>query len=206
VKHTKPGPFYLSRDESIEVPMMRRSGRYRILRAQTFDAIELPYAGEEAAMIILLPMRHGGPGEVAIALSDTMIEMVLQDLGRTEPEYVNLSMPSFKTEFGADLIPAFASLGMTLDFNQDRADFSGITESTREEDRIHISQIEHKTVIDVTEEGTEAAAATAVEFALRSAPPPTTSVTIDRSFFYLIADRATGTILFMGRLSDPRVQ
>jgi len=205
-KHTKPGTFHLSRDESVEVPMMRQSGRYRVLRAQTFDAVELPYAGEQVAMIVLLPMRLGDPGEVAIALSDKTIEAVVRDLGRAESEYVNLSMPSFKTEFGADLIPAFSSLGMKLAFNQDRADFTGITESTKEEDRIHISQIEHKTVIDVTEEGTEAAAATAVEFALRSAPPPTTSVTIDRSFFYLIADRATGTILFMGRLSDPRVQ
>ncbi len=105
-------------------------------------------------MIVLLPMRLGGPGEVAIALSDKTVEAVVQDLGRAEPEYVNLSMPSFKTEFGADLIPAFSSLGMTLAFNQDRADFTGITESTKEEDRIHISQIQHKTVIDVTEVGT----------------------------------------------------
>jgi serine protease inhibitor len=150
-------------------------------------------------------MRPAGPGEVAISLTDKTIEAVLSGILRTEPEPARLSLPKFKTEFAANLVPVFEKLGMSLAFDKDRADFSGITQSTREEDRGHISQIQHKTFIDVNEDGTEAAAATAVEIAKRAAPPPSTSIEIDHPFLYLIADESTGVVLFMGRMSDPRI-
>lgn len=178
---TAPGEFRLSERESVEVPMMRQSGYFRILRAHTFDAIELPYQGDKLSMIVLLPMRLTDNGRVAIGFDNRTVTAVLDGLAKTRPNYVELHMPKFKTEFGANLIPAFSDLGMALAFDQDHADFRGITESDKEEDRIHISQIQHKAFIDVNEAGAEAAAATAVEFAARS-----------------------GAILFAGRLSDPR--
>lgn len=202
-RSTASAPFHLSQNETIEVPMMRCAGPYRVLRAHMFDAIALPYAGDKLSMIILLPMRLAGPGQVAISLTNKTIASVVQGLRKTQPEQIQLSMPKFKTEFSANLIPPFRSLGMTLAFDKDRADFSGITDSTRESDSIHISQIQHKTMIDVDEAGTEAAAATAVEFAKRAAPPRAT-VKVDRPFYYLIADETSGAILFLGRLSDPR--
>ena len=204
-RSTAPRPFRYSVDETFEVPMMRQTGAYRILRAHTFDAIALPYRGNRLSMIILLPMRPAGPGEVAISLTDKTIEAVLTGILRTEPEPARLSLPKFKTELAANLVPVFEKLGMSLAFDKDRADFSGITQSTREEDRVHISQIQHKTFIDVNEDGTEAAAATAVEIAKRAAPPPSTSIEIDHPFLYLIADESTGVVLFMGRMSDPRI-
>ncbi len=85
------------------------------------------------------------------------------------------------------------------------ADFTGVTESTKEADRIHISQIEHKAYIDVNEAGTEAAAATAIEFALKSRPPDKKIVKIDHPFIYLIMEKASRAILFIGRVSDPRM-
>ena len=204
-RSTAPGPFRYSTGETFDVPMMRQTGTYRILRAHTFDAIALPYSGNRLSMIILLPMRHAGPGEAAISLTDKTIEAVLTGIRGTSPEPVRLSMPKFKTELAANLVPVFESLGMTLAFDENRADFSGITESTKEEDRVHISQAQHKTFIDVNEDGTEAAAATAVEIAKRAVPPPSTSIEVDRPFLYLIADETAGLVLFIGRMSDPRI-
>lgn len=203
-KSTRPSDFHLSRDEIVQVPMMRRTGRYRILRDQAFDAIALPYKGGRLTMIVLLPARLAGRGEAAVAIDGKTAETVIKDLEAAQPEHVALSMPKFRTDYAANLIPPFEALGMTLPFDPDRADFSGITDSTKEADRIRISQIRHKTFIDVNEAGTEAAAATAVEFGLRSAPPPGKTVNVDRPFLYIIADKNSGAILFVGRVSDPR--
>jgi len=198
-----PGDFRLRRDETITVPMMRRTGSYRILRAHAFDAIALPYKGGELAMIIVLPMPVSGTFPIPPGLGADAYRAVMRGLAQTDPERVRLHLPRFKLEAGADLIPPFKALGMQLAFDKDRADFTGITESTREEDRIHITQIQHKAVIEVNEAGTEAAAATAVEMGVRSAPPPTREYKIDRPFLFFVADRTTETILFMGRVSEP---
>ena len=203
-KSTRPGDFHLSQDETVQVPMMRHNGRYRILHAPSFDAIAMPYKGGGLSMIVVLPKRVAARGQVAIGIDGKAADALIHDVAAAPPENVALSMPKFKTAFAADLIPPFKGLGMTLPFDSNRADFSGITGSIKEADRIHISQIRHKTFIDVDEAGTEAAAATAVEFGLRSAAPPAKAVHIDRPFLYLIADKASGAILFVGRVSDPR--
>ena len=203
-KSTRPGDFHLSRDETVQVPMMRHNGRYRILSGPSFDAVALPYKGGGLSMIVVLPKNLAARGEVAIALDGKAAGALVRDVAAAHPENVALSMPKFKTAFAADLIPPFKALGMALPFDPNRADFSGITGSIKEADRIHISQIRHKTFIDVDEAGTEAAAATAVEFGLRSAAPPARAVRIDRPFLYLIADKVSGAILFIGRVSDPR--
>ena len=123
---------------------------------------------------------------------------------RSRPRTGPSAMPKFRTEFGTNLIPPFRDMGMQLPFDQNRADFAGIVESTEDKDRIHISQIAHKAFIEVDENGTEAAASTAIEFAVRSAAPAATEFRIDRPFAYLIVDQANGAILFMGQVSDPR--
>jgi len=202
-RQTGPGDFRLRRDETITVPMMRRTGAYRILRAHAFDAIALPYKGGELAMVIVLPMPVSGTFLIPPGLGADTYRAVMRGLEDTEPERVRLHMPRFKLEAGADLIPPSKALGMELAFDKDRADFTGITKSTREEDRIYITQIQHKAVIEVNEAGTEAAAATAVEMGVRSAAPPTREYKIDRPFLFFVADRTTETILFMGRVSEP---
>ena len=202
-QQTSPGDFRLRRDETITVPMMRRTGAYRILRAHAFDAIALPFKGGELAMVIVLPMPVSGTFPIPPGLGADTYRAVMRGLEDTEPERVRLHMPRFKLEAGADLIPPFKALGMELAFDKDHADFTGITESTREEDRIHITQIQHKAVIEVNEAGTEAAAATAVEMGVRSAAPPTREYKIDWPFLFFVADRITETILFMGRVSEP---
>ena len=93
---------------------------------------------------------------------------------------------------------------MPLPFDPNRADFSGITGRPLSEERLVISQIIHRAVIEVQEEGTEAAAATAIEMSRTSAPPNPEPFRVDRPFLFYILDYATGAILFQGRIVDPR--
>lgn len=203
--NTAPGNFHLSKSEVVQVPMMQRySGEYRIWHAPTFDAIALPYKGEKLRMIVLLPTQLAEPGRVAINISKQTAKDVKDGLARTNLHHaVHLSMPKFKTEFSADLIPPFKELGLKLPFDG-KSNFSGIAEGAKEGD-LYISQIRHKTFVDVNEAGIEAGASTAVEKSTRGIGTGTgTAFKIDHPFLYLIEDTTSGTTLFMGRMSDPR--
>src|ERR1019366_9472636 len=122
---------------------------------------------------------------------------------------VVLAMPKFTMTRALDLREVLNKMGIVDAFDRDRADFSGMLMPTERETRPPvISQVIHKAFVDVDEEGTEAAAATAVVVALgaiieRPVPPPMV-VTADRPFLFLIRHRDSGVILFLGRLVDPR--
>ena len=202
---TAPAAFHLSKSETVDVPMMHQSGKFRMQHGAGFDAIALPYQGGRLTMFILLPEELADRGQAAIKLEENTVASTVAQLRNAQPKDVKLSMPKFKMAFGADLIPSFTQLGMRLAFDADGADFSGITGSAQDSGRLHISQIQHRAVIDVGEAGTEAAAATAVEAAARSmVVGHTPEFKIDRPFLYLIADETSGAILFMGRMTDPR--
>lgn len=203
-RDTRADAFHLAGGEVIQVPSMHQNGYFQVVRTQGYDAIRLRYRKSGLAMIVVVPTRIDGLGELEARLDPQSTAALLAQLVAASTGKVELSLPRFKVEFGADLIPLFQSFGMQLAFNPDRADFTGITESTEEKKRIHISQIQHRAFIDVNEDGTEAAAATAVEFALRAGPGQPTVFKVDRPFLYFIADEASGAILFIGRVMDPR--
>ena len=113
-----------------------------------------------------------------------------------------MALPRFKLEFKAELVSLFKQAGMTLPFDAGRADFSGMTGSP--DRRLAIGGIVHRAVIDVMEEGTEAAAATAVTMVRSSAPAKAEEFHVDRPFLFYLVDNTTGAILFQGRVSDPR--
>ncbi len=203
---TQPGDFHLSAYETVTVPTMHETMPVRIVRAHAYDAIALPYVGGRLEMILFMPVTFGENGQVPIRLDAETYSATIEALAATEPERVAFSMPKFTFESGIGLIPLLEGMGLNLPFDSDKADFSGVTGSSAETDRIHISQAEHKALIEVNEKGTEAAAATAIEFALKAAAPsaPLAQVAIDRPFLFAIADRTSGALLFMGRVSDPR--
>lgn len=201
---TKPRNFHLSKGETVEVETMRTTNEFRFHSGKTFDAIALPYKGTKLEMVVLLPKSHGDKGKVAIELDDKTAEATLSELRKERRQTVLITMPKFKTEFAANLVPSLEGVGLKQPFNRDQADFSGMTESAEEKDRIHISQVRHKAFIEVDEAGTEAAATTGVEFSGRSIRPKFPEFIIDRPFLYMITDKVSGAILFIGRLSDPR--
>jgi serpin B len=201
---TRPDLFHLATGADVEVPTMHRLGYFQVLRAHSYDAIRLRYRKSGLAMILIVSARSNAVGDLEAGLDDQSLAAILAGLARAPSQKVDLSLPSFKIEFGADLIPPFEGLGMKLPFDRNRADFSGMTGSAEESKRLHISQIQHRAVIDVNEAGTEAVASTAVEFAKRAAPGHPAVFKVDRPFLYLVADETSGAILFIGRVMDPR--
>jgi serpin B len=119
----------------------------------------------------------------------------------------DLALPRFKANFNADLVSPFSAGGMSRAFDPKRSDFSGMTGRPASQVPVAIGSIVHRAVIDVMEDGTEAAAATAISVVATSArrPPEEKQVFhVDRPFLFAIIDDASGTILFQGRIVDPR--
>ncbi len=193
---TATEPFHLISGESVDVQMMHADEPYRYAVGDGYQAIELPYQSGDMSMVILVP-DEGQFQDFEDALGPEGLEGVL---GEMTYGPVHLGLPRFTYESAFSLKDALEGLGMIDAFDPDRADFSGM-DGARD---LYISSVLHKAFVAVDEEGTEAAAATAVIMGVTSAPAgePIT-ITVDRPFIYLIRDGQTGGILFLGRVADP---
>ena len=195
---TSDAPFYPDGQDrqDLAVPTMRGTAARAYVRRDGYQAVLLPYTGGSLAMTVILP---DGPLAVLLpAIAAHGLGGVLVGASRHQ---VTLSMPRFRVEAAFDLIPALRQLGVNEAFG-DGADFSGITEAGP----LRISTVAHKAYVDVDEQGTEAAAATAVSIRAAAAfrsPPPVTMV-VDRPFLFAIDHTATGLPLFLGQVSRPR--
>jgi serpin B len=193
---TRPDSFRLLDGTTVEVPMMRQRAELRVMSGGGFRAAELPYVGGQLSMLILLP-EEGGLDGVEGRLDAGRLSAAVDSL---QPAEVDLTLPKFDFEWEAEDLPeAFKRLGMTDAFT-DAADFSGMTGTPE----LHIGAILHKSFVGVDEAGTEAAAATVVVMDREAAPIGSpVEFTVDRPFFFLIRDNLTGTILFLGRVTNP---
>jgi serine protease inhibitor len=169
-----------------------------------FLVAELPYKGDRLSMVVIVPQDPKGLAALEGKLSGDNLS---RWLGKLDKRKVHMAMPKFKMETTYSLEDALKNLGMKQAFDQGAADFSGLTTSRSGQDRLHISKVIHKTFVEVNEEGTEAAAATAVivdkndSKILEHEPIPFRA---DHPFLFVIRHNETGSILFMGRLHDPR--
>jgi len=195
-ENTKDGSFTLLDGSQVEVPMMHQSGSMRAYVSQDVQAVELPYEGGTYSMVALMP-TVGSLDAFAQALTAESLQGILDQLDRAS---VTLSMPKFKFEAAFGLNDALKALGMTDAFDPLQANFSRMNGTTD----LYITSALHKAYVDVNEEGTEAAAATAVVVGLTSAPSQSYTITLDHPFLFLIRDNDTGTLLFVGRMADPR--
>ncbi|MFZ5690287.1 MAG: serpin family protein [Pseudomonadota bacterium] len=203
---TRDRDFHLTAAEKAEVPTMAQSAAFAIDKGDGYQAIRLPYARDGLSMIVIRPDDIDGIGKVIAGFDGAKLDALLQALRATPQRTVALSLPKFKFEFAAQLIPPFKALGMNKVFDPAVSDLSGLTGLPREQAQSAIDQIAHRAVIEVAEEGTETAAATAVVVTTRTMAPghQPERFAVDRPFMFLIADDATGAILFAGRVSDPR--
>ncbi len=194
-KATRDAPFTLATRQQVKVPMMHKTENFGYTEAEDFQALELAYAGDDLSMVIFLPREVDGLAALEKKLSLENLESWLGGLRR---QTVQVSVPRFTmtSEFG--LQDVLKSLGMTDAFSG-AADFSGMT-GRRD---LFISAVIHKAFVDVNEEGTEAAAATAVVMMTSAAPRPPVVFRADHPFIFLIRDNASGSILFIGRLVNP---
>ena len=199
---TSDDDFRLTPSGSVKVPTMHRLGSYQMATHPGYRAIRLPYSVDALSMVVVLPDEVGGADKLARDLNAPTLAALFRDL--TAWKTVNLALPRFKTSFKANLGAWFRKAGMRRAFDPALADFSGMT--GRPTGQLAISEVVHRTIIDVTEEGTEAAAATAITMMTSSMPRNVEPFVVDRPFLFYIADDATGAILFQGRISDPRSQ
>jgi serpin B len=196
---TKQSPFTLASGEKVDAPMMNQTGEFRYMKAEDFQALELPYVDNELSMIILLPKETDALPKFEKTLN---LEDFSQWLDRLHRREVIVSVPKFKMTSQFSLASVLTSMGMADAFSATAADFSGITGGRD----LFISAVIHKAYVDVNEEGTEAAAATGVTMRLTSVGPTQTPVfRADHPFLFLIRDNHSGSILFIGRLMNPQV-
>ena len=201
-QQTVDSDFHVSASQTTTVPMMRKSINLAVATGDGFKAVRLPYGPAALGMVIVLPDAIDGLGKVAGELDAKRQANLFSALKAKKPEPVDLALPRFKVVSKADLLGAYAKLGMKLAFSDAKADFSGMT---GREDAVRISQIEHRAVLEVSETGTEAAAATAVEMLKRNfkVEPERLAFRVDRPFLLYVVDASTGAILFQGRVTDP---
>jgi serpin B len=192
---TRDSAFYLLDGSTVNVPMMHQTESFGYAAGDHYQAVELPYDGGELSMVVILP-REGHFGEFESQLNSDLVSGIL---GELELKNVALAMPKFTFDSKLDLKETLADLGMTDAFVPSQADFSGI-DGTR---NLVITDVFHKAFVAIDEEGTEAAAATAVVVGLTAAPEEPIEVTLDRPFMFIIRDIETGTILFVGRVMNP---
>lgn len=195
---TRDEPFYLTGDETVTAPLMHITHKFGYVEKDQFLALEMPYKGHTLSMVVLLPKEKDGLAAFEESLTpETLAECVTS----LREQDVVVAIPRFKMTSEFQLQKVLAEMGMPLAFSG-AADFSGMTGKPD----LFISAVLHKAFVDVNEEGTEAAAATGVIMKLTAVAAPSSPPVFraDHPFAFLIRDRQSGSILFMGRVVDPR--
>lgn len=194
---TKSEPFFRAAGKKINVPMMHRTGDFKYLDGGEFQALELAYRGDDLSMVVLLPKKVDGLDDFEKSLTAAKLAGWLEKLKWTE---VALALPKFRMTREFQLKDVLSAMGMSAAFSPDNADFSGMTGKKE----LFVSEVLHQAFVAVGEEGTEAAAATAVEAKKKEEPPEPRIFRADHPFLFLIRDKSTGSILFLGRIADPQ--
>jgi serpin B len=195
---TADAPFTLRDGSQVTVPMME-SASYENLRyvsGDGYQAVALLYENTAMHMLIIVP-DAGRFDEFEAGFDVDHLDAIINELSFSS---VRVKMPKFQVEGSFGLADTLAEMGMPIAFAPDAADFSGMNG----ERDLFISDVVHKSFVKVDEQGTEAAAATAVIVAQSSAPTELIDLTIDRPFIFLIRDNPTNTTLFLGRLLQPQ--
>ncbi len=192
---TREEPFFVGADKQVKAAFMHQKGTFKYLETGEFQALEMPYVGKEVSMVVLLPRKRTG----LAALEKSLTADTLAGWGRgLRPLEVQVAFPKFKVTAEFKLKQTLSAMGMPTAFTGG-ADLSGI--ATKE--GLRIADVIHKAFVEVNEEGTEAAAATAV-----IVEPESVKIIpefrADHPFLFLIRDTRSDSILFLGRLSEPK--
>jgi serine protease inhibitor len=190
---TVSAPFTLADGTQVSVPMMQQTNPFPYIQGSNFQAISLPYGSGRLSMLVVLPDAGVDPGTFVAAITPAAVDSWVSGM---YTEMVNLGLPRFTTSYGTNLVPPLTTLGMGDAFDPSENGFTGIFPS------FFIAVAQHKTVVEVDETGTVAAAATGGG-ATTDAPAPPVNLQLNRPFFYAIRDNQTGELLFVGILMNP---
>ncbi len=191
-EETQAAPFWVTPQEEVSVSMMAQTEAFGYRAEQDLQILDLPYAGKRLSMLLLLPREADGLARLEESLSLPNLERWSQ----LRSLRVSVFLPRFKFRLSFDLSVPLKSMGMTDPFSAG-ANFSGMDPKP-----LFVSKVLHQAWVDVSEQGTAAAAATAVMMSrgMPSAPPVFRA---DHPFLFLIRDNSTGSVLFMGRVANP---
>lgn len=194
---TTIAPFYLNADKQKQHPMMSQKGKYKYYENEQFQAVSLPYGKDgKVSFYIFLPKQNSNLKAFYQSLNAENWDKWMARFNQREGF---ISLPRFKTDYEITLNQALKALGMGEAFSN-QANFAKMGKN------FAISEVKHKTFVEVNEEGTEASAATSVGMVATSYRPPSEPfrLIVDRPFFSAIRDNQTGSILFMGSIVDPQ--
>jgi len=194
---TQDGDFTLVDGKKVKAPLMHQTKHFRYAEDDSVQVLELPYGHGDLAMQVFLPKSPDGLAAFEKGMTAQRLAALI---GQLKSENVNVTLPRFNVHRSYELGPVLQEMGMKLAFDGDQADFSGMTTA----ERVAISKVIHKTFVNVDEDGTEAAAATAVIMMAGSAfrPIPPKVFTADHPFVFAIVHQKSGAMLFMGRLAE----
>jgi serpin B len=194
---TRDLPFHVTTSRAVETPMMAATMKVMYSETQSLQILELPYAGRSTSMLLLLPRDIDDLDDMEASLSVEDIEKWKSSLRETE---VQVILPKFTMTSQFRLDQTLQAMGMTDAFKPSQANLAGMTGKPD----LYVSEVIQKAYAEVNEKGTEAAAATAVPAAKsRAFPREPPSFRADHPFVFLIQENLTGSILFMGRVTDP---
>jgi len=193
--NTRRGPFTLEDGRTVDVEMMSQAGDFSCGESEEARVLELPYEGDDLSLFVILPREGNRLSDIENALTERNLESWLS---APCEQRIRVFLPRFRISWGTgDLVRPLISLGMRDAFLAGRADFSGMDGSRS----LFIGSVLHRAFIEVNEEGSEAAASTAV--VLKKGRPDERIFRADHPFLFLIRENTTGSILFLGRFTDP---
>lgn len=193
---TAAAPFTQLDGSSVSCEKMQLTGTFDYFTGATFQALRMPYGtNSRMSMLILLPNSSTSLAELVASLTPQALNGWISEL---QPTTGGMALPRFTATYGTSLIGSLSALGMGVAFSPADADFSGIAPGP------YLSDVEHKTVVEVDESGTVAAGGTSGTISITAAPTPQFQMTMDHPFFYAIRDDDTGALLFIGTGSRAR--
>ena len=187
-KQTWNAPFWISNDEQIETPTMQQTGAFEYGETDDMQILALPYAGDSVYMVILLPRAPDGLAKIEAQMS---MKRVMEWLRLTEKQKVVVALPKFALRFHCDILETMGAMGFTA-----VNDFSGMAEEP-----LTLSKVIHEAMVDVNEQGSEAAAATGAVMSRSMARHP--EFQANHPFAFFMIDVKTDSILFVGRVVNP---
>ncbi|MCX6901486.1 MAG: serpin family protein [Verrucomicrobia bacterium] len=195
---TKEAPFRLTSGQTVQAPLMFQKKHFGYGENEEMQMLELPYAGDDLSMLVLLPRKADGLATLESSLSAANLSKWTAAMWSPD---VKVYLPKFKMTCRFGLNDTLRAMGMSDAFDPGKADFSGM-DGNRD---LFISAALHKAFVEVNEEGTEAAAATGIMMRATALPRPPIEFRADHPFIFLIREKNTGSILFLGRVTNPTV-
>lgn len=195
---TETKPFYVDQETKVDTEMMYQRDLFKYFEDEKLRVLALPYRGNRFTMVVVLPKAIDGLVEIEEQISEKQLSHWARAVKKQD---VRVYFPRFKFENDVPLKPYLSNLGMPKAFSEN-ADFSGISSFSP----LYVASVMQRATIEVDEEGTTATAVTMMAFSFgmpEKEPVPPKVFRADHPFMYLIVENTTGSLLFMGRVTDP---